>query len=179
MAMTLEKFGEGKSAKIYKQLCTFKKKYLRLISSLDRHQASLIFQLRSGHIALNHHLFQICKAESPACPWCQGITIETVKHYLLECLQYRNECHALQRKLRRNSGSLSFLLSSPMAVLPLLKFVHSTGRLKSFFGKEKEDKIHTNSHRNGELQIAADKLETAIRKAVSDKRKQMLAQMQC
>ena len=33
------------------------KKYLRLISSLDCHQASLIFQLRSGHITLNQHLF--------------------------------------------------------------------------------------------------------------------------
>ena len=153
------------------------KKYLRLIANLDRRQASIIFQLRSGHIALNHHLFHIRKVESPACPWCQGITVETVKHYLLDCPHYRNERHILQRKLRRNAGSLSFLLSSPVAVMPLLKFIHATGRFKTHFGKDKVDKINTNSHRNGELRIAADNLESSIRKAVSDKRKQALAQL--
>ena len=44
-----------------------------------------------------------------------------------------------------------FLLSSPVAVMPLLKFVHATGRFKMFFGKDKEDKIHTNARHNGEL----------------------------
>ena len=84
----------------------------------------------------------------------------------------------LQRKLRRNAGSLSFLLSSPVAVLPLLKYVHATGRFKSFFGKDAANKIRTNSHCNGELWLAAKKLESSIRKGVSDKRKQTLAQMQ-
>ena len=100
-----------------------------------------------------------------------------VKHFLLDCPHYRNEHHALQRKLHRNAGSLSFLLSSPVAVLPLLKFVHTTGHFKSFFGKEKEDKIHTNSCHNGELWVAAEKLKSTIRKAVSDKRKQALTQL--
>ena len=84
------------------------KKYLRLISGLDRRQASLLLQLHSGHIRLNHHLFHIRKSESPACPRCQGITVETVKHFLLDCPHYRNEHHALHRKLCRNAGSLSF-----------------------------------------------------------------------
>ena len=64
------------------------KKYLHLIANLDCRQASIIFQLHSGHISLNHHLFCIRKVESLACPWCQGITVETVKHYLLDCLHY-------------------------------------------------------------------------------------------
>ena len=83
----------------------------------------------------------------------------------------------LQRKLRRNAGSLPFLLNSPVAVMPLLKFVHATGRFKTFFGKEKSDKIHTNARRNGELRLAAEKLESVIRKAVSEKHKQSLAQL--
>jgi hypothetical protein len=33
------------------------KKYLHLIKNLDCRQASLLFQLHSGHIGLNHHLF--------------------------------------------------------------------------------------------------------------------------
>ena len=58
--------------------------------------------------------------------------METVKHFLLDCPFYRRERHELQMKLRRNTFSLSFLLSSPVATKPLLKFVHSTGRFKSF-----------------------------------------------
>ena len=64
-------------------------KYLWLISGLDHQQASLLFQLCSGHIRLNHHLFCICKSKSPACPMCQGITVETVRHFLLDCPHYR------------------------------------------------------------------------------------------
>jgi hypothetical protein len=138
------------------------KKYLRLIRGLDRRQASLLFQLRTGHIGLNHHLFRIRKSESPSCPLCRGITVETVKHFLLDCPHYRRERHELQQKLRRNAGSLSFLLSSPVAVLPLLKYVHSTGRFKSFFGKDKADLIPTNSRRNAELRAG---LEELVRKA--------------
>ena len=134
------------------------KKYLHLISGLDRCQASLLFQLRSGHIALNHHLFCIHKSKTPSCPFFQGITVETVKHFLLDCPHYRRERHELQLKLQQNAGSLSFLLSSPVAVLPLLKFMHSTGRFKVFFGKDKGDKILTNSQRNAELQEGLENL---------------------
>ena len=56
-------------------------------------------------------------------------------------------------------GSLSFLLSSPIAVLPLLKYVHATGRFKTFFGKDKSDKILTNLRRNAELRLG---LETIV-----------------
>ena len=84
------------------------KKSLCLILGLDRHQASLLFQLCSGHIGINQHLFCICKAESPACPKCQGVTVESVKHFLLDCLHCKNEWHTLQRKLCRNAGSLFF-----------------------------------------------------------------------
>ena len=138
------------------------KKYLRLILNLDCRQASILFQLRSGHITLNHHLFCICKSETPSCPLCQGITIETIKHFLMDCLHYVRERHELRLKLWRNAGSLSFLLSSPIAVLPLLKYVHATGHFKTFFGKDKSDKILTNSHRNTELHLG---LETIVQNA--------------
>jgi len=73
----------------------------------------------------------------------------------MDCPFYARERHKLQRKLCRNAGSLSFLLSSPDAVLPLLKFVHATGRFKSFFGKDPKDKILTNSRKNAEIRQAA------------------------
>ena len=72
------------------------KKYLCLITGLDHHQASLLFQLHSGHISLNLHLFRICKVESPACPKCQGVMVESVRHFLLDCPHYKNERHTLQ-----------------------------------------------------------------------------------
>jgi len=55
-----------------------------------------------------------------------------VKHFLLDCPFYRKERHVLQSKLRRNTQSLSFLFSSPIAIKPSLKYVHSTGCFKSF-----------------------------------------------
>jgi len=67
------------------------KKFIQLTKGLDRRQASLLFQLCTGHIALNHHLFCIHKSETPACPHCRGITVETVKHFLLDCPQYIQE----------------------------------------------------------------------------------------
>ena len=138
------------------------KKYLRLISGLDRRQASLLFQLRSGHIGLNQHLFHICKSDTPVCPSCQGITVETIKHFLIDCPFYRCERHALHMKLRHNASSLSFLLSSPVAVLPLLKFVHATGRFKTHFGKNIEERIPTRVQRNAELRVAYETLDKAI-----------------
>jgi hypothetical protein len=138
------------------------KKYLRLIKGLDHRQASILFQLRSGHIVLNHHLFRIRRSETPSCPHCRGIIVDTIRHFLLDCPQYATQRHELCAKLRRNADTLSFLLSSPVAVLPLLKFVHATGRSKSFFGKDVKDRIYTKSRRNAELRAAAERFEDLL-----------------
>ena len=90
----------------------------------------------------------------------------------MDCPFYARERHELQRKLHRNAGSLSFLLSSPDAVLPLLKYVHATGRFRSFFGMDPEDKILTNSCKNAEICQAAVRFETAINDEVSRIRNQ-------
>ena len=107
------------------------KKFLRLVNGLDRHQASLIAQLRTGHIPLNHHLFRIRRSETPTCPHCKGLTVETVRHYLFECPHYQHKCHVLRQKLKRNADSLSFLLSKPEATKPLLNYIHATKRFKT------------------------------------------------
>ena len=61
------------------------KKFLRLTQDLGWRQASILIQLRTGHIGLNQYLFRIRKVESPSCLHCGGITVETVKHFLLVC----------------------------------------------------------------------------------------------
>jgi ribonuclease HI len=135
------------------------KKYLRLIKNLDRRQASILFQLRSGHIGLNQHLFRIRRSDTPSCPHCQDNPAESVKHFLLDCPQYARERHELRRKLRRNADSLPFLLSHPSATLPLLKYVHATGRFKPHFGKDPNDSIQTNARRNAEQRSTANRQE--------------------
>ena len=113
------------------------KKFLCLTQDLGHHQASLLIQLRTSHIRLNQHLFWIHKVESPSCLHCGGITVETVKHFLLVCPKYVHECHQLRCQLCQNADSLPFLLSSPAAIKPLLKYVNSTGRFYSTFSNLK------------------------------------------
>jgi ribonuclease HI len=127
------------------------KKYLKLIKGLDRCQASLLTQLRTGHIGLNHHLFHIHKVESPVCPHCRGLTVETVKHVLLDCPFYRRERHILQLKLRRNTASIPFLLSNPVAVKHALTFIRSTGRFREYEEAGEENIIMMNARRSAEL----------------------------
>ncbi|KAF5386072.1 hypothetical protein D9615_002179 [Tricholomella constricta] len=108
------------------------RKFLKLVASLDRRQSALIAQLRTGHSPLNQHLFRIHRSETPSCPHCQGITPETVRHFLLVCPHYQFERHHhLRRNLRRKAESLSHLLSSPDALKHLLRFIHATKRFKS------------------------------------------------
>jgi hypothetical protein len=125
----------------------------------------LLFQLCSGHVGLNLHLFCIHQSESPSCLHCLGITMESVKHVLLDCPQYPKEWHKLRCKL--NATSLLFLLSSLVAVLPLQKYVHATGRFKSFFGKIDEDRIQTNAHRNVEIHKAVVQFEALIARNIN------------
>jgi hypothetical protein len=115
------------------------KKFLCLLQPLDWHQASILTQLWAGHIGLNHHLFCIHKSEFSSCPLCRGTTVETVKHFLLDCPHYKTKRHILQQKLCCNAGSLSFLLSNTVATSALLKYVHSTGHFKSHFGLNKSE----------------------------------------
>jgi hypothetical protein len=59
------------------------KRYAKLVAELPRKKASLIMQLRSGHIPLQAHLFRIAWAEAPDCPRCCARK-ETVHHFLIE-----------------------------------------------------------------------------------------------
>ena len=67
------------------------KNFPRLTQDLSRHQASILIQLHTGHIGLNQHLFRIRRVESPSCPHCGGIMVESVKYFLLVCPKYAHE----------------------------------------------------------------------------------------
>ncbi|KAI0055114.1 hypothetical protein BV25DRAFT_1764572, partial [Artomyces pyxidatus] len=53
-------------------------------AQLPRRQASLLIQLRTGHVPLRRHLFTIGKVDSPTCPAC-GEHPESVFHFLMAC----------------------------------------------------------------------------------------------
>jgi hypothetical protein len=106
-------------------------KFLCLITKLYHRQSAIIAQLQTGHIPLNQHLFHICCSETPSCPHCGGITVESIHHYLFICPHYQNERHTLHHKLKRKAASLSYLLSNPAATEPLLKFIHAMKRFKT------------------------------------------------
>jgi len=60
------------------------------------------------------------------------LTVETVGHYLLQCLHYQHERHTLRRKLKRSANSLSFLLSDVSSSKPLIKYILATKRFENF-----------------------------------------------
>ena len=81
-------------AKLLKSIdnTTLLKKYIKLIAGLDRRQASILFQLQTGHVGLNQHLFRIRKSKTPVCPNCkEHLVVVMVKHFVLGCPQYRQE----------------------------------------------------------------------------------------
>ena len=57
------------------------------ISLKNRHMETTIYRLRSGHNLLNSHLHKIGLHNSGLCDFCEEL--ETVKHYLLDCLKYQ------------------------------------------------------------------------------------------
>ena len=114
-------------------ISTPSKKWMMLVQSLSRKQASIIMQFQTVHIGLNKYLHHIKHSDTPNCPNCNANTTKTVHHFLFKCESYRHERSILHCKLHHHSLNLSFLLSHPSATLPLLKFIHATGHLKQTF----------------------------------------------
>lgn len=102
-------------------------KYLDLVGKICRKQSAILTQLRTGHSPLNHHLFRIRCAESPVCSHCPGLVVETVRHFLLQCPRYQQE----RRKLKRAANLMTFLLSNPKAVNPLMAFIIAFKRFEN------------------------------------------------
>jgi len=106
-------------------------KYLKSISQLTRSHASLITQLRTGHIALNQHLHRIGKAPSPNCPHCEPDATEDISHVLVQCPSYRVARSHLNRRYGRNAHNAKYLLTSPRTYPDIVAFFRSTGCLTS------------------------------------------------
>ena len=104
------------------------KKYLKATGFLPKSRSGVLFQLHSGHIALNKHLYRIKRSDTPNCLQCDKETPESVHHFLFDCPQYERERHILRCRLGRAVASTADLLGSGEAVTETLKFVRETGR---------------------------------------------------
>ena len=104
------------------------KKYLKATGFLPKSRSGVLFQLRSGHIALNKHLYRIKCSNTPNCLQCDKETPESVHHFLFDCPRYERERHILRCRLGRAAVSTADLLGSAEAVTDTLKFVKETGR---------------------------------------------------
>jgi ribonuclease HI len=112
------------------------KKYLELTSDyrISRRMASLIYQLRSGHVPLNAYLFRFKRAESGRCPAC-GEEWETVEHFLLRCPAYAHERWSLQRLYQEETPRTTSILAEPKKILPLVSYIQATGRFEEHGGQ--------------------------------------------
>lgn len=113
-------------------------KFRKISNELSRPQASLLMQLRTGHIPLNSYLYNIKKSRTRRCDTCWSTRrmeiTETVIHFLFECQTYAAERFDMDRALGRYSRDLKGILESMKRIKELLKFVGRTKRFKKSLG---------------------------------------------
>jgi len=111
------------------------KRFMKAIGNLPKFKAGMMYQMRSGHIALNKHLHRINRSDTPLCLQCNQGTQETVHHMLFECTRYDRERHVLRNKLGRDAISTPCLLANKDGMRETLRFIEATGRLKTTSGE--------------------------------------------
>jgi len=93
-------------------------------------QASLLVQMRTGHIPLQAHLHRIRKVETLTCQNCHKAD-KTVHHYLIACMVFAAQRGDMESQLRRAAKSMSTLLTNPKAFLQPFKYIHNTNHFGS------------------------------------------------
>jgi hypothetical protein len=106
--------------------------YLKTATKLSRAQASVLIQLRTGHIGLNQHLHRINRSDTAYCPHCKGTTVESIRHFLIQCPHYRELRQIMRAKLRRKADDMSYMLSNAEAAQVVTTFALATRRLQAF-----------------------------------------------
>lgn len=120
------------------------KKFAKKIEKLPRRHSSLMFQLRTGHIALNKHLKRIAKSPTARCPACENHD-ETVHHFILVCPAYVNQREQMRKEVGARQCKIEYLLNESKGMRATLTYIARTRRLEQTFGdvtppaeKEKE-----------------------------------------
>ena len=110
------------------------KKVLRLFESLSKPYTSILIQMRSMRIALNHFLFKIKAVKSDKC-YC-GEGSQTPRHILMRCPLYADLRKTFLDKIRStdlgNSTDYDAIVSHSQATRYVVEFMLQTGLLGQF-----------------------------------------------
>ena len=102
------------------------KSFMKLIGGLQKRQAGLYTQLRTGHAPLNKHLHRFKRSDTPNCLQCGDTTPETVHHFLFTCPRYDREKFIMERDVGRKVYHTAYLLSNANAKTRLLRYINET-----------------------------------------------------
>ena len=108
--------------------------YIHIANQLTRNQASVLIQLRTGHLPLNTVLFRIKRSDTPHCPHCHNGTRETLVHYIFFCPHYEHARQRIHAVTSREKNAIAFLLGTRKGIPHLLRYVGETGRFATTFG---------------------------------------------
>ena len=102
---------------------------------LSRNQASLMTQIRCGHIPLNAYLSRIGKSDTEFCQACldhgDGIQRrETVNHFLFEYPSLAQEREVLVGKVKMRHFNLHDLMDQTDRIRELVGFIGKSGRFQ-------------------------------------------------
>ncbi|CAK5280784.1 unnamed protein product [Mycena citricolor] len=107
--------------------------FQKLIRKIPRQQATILFQLRAGHVPLARYLHRIGKTDSPTCPYCHRAD-ETVAHYLLACPAHEEERRRMNEMGGRSTLSVARLLTDPKTIPHLMRYLAETRRFAKTHG---------------------------------------------
>ncbi|KAE9395065.1 hypothetical protein BT96DRAFT_826774, partial [Gymnopus androsaceus JB14] len=99
----------------------------KLSRGLPRKLLSILTQLRTGHIPLQKHLFNIKCAGTPTCPCC-GNHPETIYHYLMECTAHNAARNRLRRTIGHRNFAYATLLTTSETLGELFRYVNDMRR---------------------------------------------------
>jgi len=97
-------------------------RFRRDTQGLEHWKASLLIQLRTGHVPLQVHLSRISKMDSLVCQMCHEAD-KTVSHFLTACVAFSIQRGHMERHLWRATKSVSTLLTNLKAFPYLFRYI--------------------------------------------------------
>lgn len=110
------------------------KRNIALYKGLSKPHTSIIIQMRTMHICLQHFLYKIKASDTDRCSCGEGS--QTPRHVLLQCSLYREARGIMLDQLQTIEGlqgklsDYDSLVSDPQAIRYVAEFMHQTGLLQ-------------------------------------------------
>lgn len=102
------------------------KKIWDTLAKLEKGRASIIFQLQSGHIALNAYLYKLYNNTVILSPNCENCQVpETVDHFLIHCKRFHKQRTTLRQAIKKEGIKVNPYVSSKLIDQPDVFFLLS------------------------------------------------------